>query len=493
MRQLGDEAVLIDVDGPRAAVALARGLRAREVIPGADTVGLVGPYESLPVAPPPPARRRHLVPVALDGEDASHLGLAPSALRRLLEDCELTVAYLGFMPGFAYLEGLPEPLCSLARRPSPRPQVPAGSLAVAGGYAGIYPSASPGGWHLLGHTNLRLFDQDKPPHALFAPGDLVRFEVVASLGSPPVPPRRPLFGDALEVIDPGPLALLEDLGRTGAGALGVPRAGAFDSCWARTLNLAVGNSESAALIESAGPLRLAARRDLHVAVGGAELFVADSSRPAGIVASVGAGQEIALGPPVAGRSYLAVGGGIGGGESFNSRSADAVSGLAPGPLRAGDSLPLAGPPGRARLRFFLPPLIRPCRLRVLAGPDSGFADALAGCWRVSRLSDRTGLRLERDGPLPPGGTVASHAVVPGAIQLPPGGSPIVLGPDCGPVGGYPVVATVVSADLWKLAHLTPGDAVSFEAVSLQEAAAARQELAASIARAVQGWFPTAFA
>ncbi len=493
MRQLGDEAILLEVEGgSEASLALARTLRAREVIPAATTVGVVGPYEILPTPPAARERRHHLVPVALDGADVESVGLLPEELGQLIEGCELRVAYLGFMPGFAYLEGLPPPLASLGRLPSPRPRVPPGSLAVAGGYAGIYPSASPGGWHLLGHTDLLLFEQDKAPYALFQPGDLVRFRLVDELASPAAPTRAPLTGNALEVVEPGPLLLVEDLGRKNAGALGVPRAGAFNSCWARILNLAVGNLESDALLECAGPVRLRARRDLLVAAGGAELFVAGTNRPPGTVTSVAAGQEIRTAAPRSGRSYLAVAGGIGGPESFESRSCDAVSGLSPGPLRGGDALPLAKRSGRPRLRFELPEPSQ-AKLRVIKGPDAGPLEAILADWRLEGSSDRTGLRLGGRPPIEGGGSVASHAVVPGAIQLPPGGSPIILGPDCGPIGGYPVLATVITADMWRLSTLLPGAGLSFAPVSVEEAERARRELSRLVEGSVAGWFPTAVA
>ncbi len=106
---------------------------------------------------------------------AAAAGLAPERVVELHAGALYRVAFLGFSPGFPYLVGLPREL-ELARRDTPRPRVPAGSVAIAGPFAGIYPSATPGGWHLLGRTEARLFDPAAVPPAALAPGDLVRFE-----------------------------------------------------------------------------------------------------------------------------------------------------------------------------------------------------------------------------------------------------------------------------------------------------------------------------
>ncbi len=92
-------------------------------------------------------------------------------------DTEFRVAFCGFSPGFGYLTGLPREL-AVARRPSPRPRVPTGSVGLAGEYSGIYPSPSPGGWQLIGRTDRTLFDPAAQPPALLSPGTLVRFRAV---------------------------------------------------------------------------------------------------------------------------------------------------------------------------------------------------------------------------------------------------------------------------------------------------------------------------
>ena len=103
-------------------------------------------------------------------------GCRPDGVVDLVTAARLTVAAVGFSPGFAYLEGLPEELSRVPRRRRPRPVVPAGSIALANGYAAVYPSASPGGWQLIGRTAEPFFDARVAPYARLAPGDHVRFE-----------------------------------------------------------------------------------------------------------------------------------------------------------------------------------------------------------------------------------------------------------------------------------------------------------------------------
>lgn len=136
---------------------------------------------SLPFSGSSAAREFVAVPVEFGGESgldlaivARETGLAQSEVVAQLCGATLTVAFIGFSPGFPYLVGLPRQL-EVARLASPRPRVPAGSVAVAGPFAGIYPSATPGGWRLLGRTDISLFDPAAAPPARLAAGDRIRF------------------------------------------------------------------------------------------------------------------------------------------------------------------------------------------------------------------------------------------------------------------------------------------------------------------------------
>lgn len=123
------------------------------------------------------------IPVRYGGEHgpdlaeiAAHTGLTPQEVVRLHSDAEYTVFFIGFQPGFAYLGGMPEKLTT-PRRASPRQAVPAGAVAIGGAQTGVYPKTSPGGWQILGHTDVVLFDPDREEPSLWMPGDRVKFVI----------------------------------------------------------------------------------------------------------------------------------------------------------------------------------------------------------------------------------------------------------------------------------------------------------------------------
>ena len=192
IRPYGDAAVLVEADDPAQVLALAAALRRRpgveEVVPAACTVLVRGTPDALaglePDAPAPAAVARASAPtlelaVRYDGADlaatAAELGLEPEELVARHAAGSYVVAFCGFAPGFPYLTGL-DPALHVPRRPEPRTRVPAGSVAIAGEFTGVYPRASPGGWRLLGTTDAVLWDLDRTPPALLPPGTRVRFQ-----------------------------------------------------------------------------------------------------------------------------------------------------------------------------------------------------------------------------------------------------------------------------------------------------------------------------
>ncbi|MFF5172465.1 allophanate hydrolase subunit 1 [Micromonospora sp. NPDC000089] len=198
-RPVGRHALLLDCGHPGEVEAwraelwrrrAAGELTAVEIVPGAATVLLDGVpdpagaaariagWTPRPAAAPAAADEVR-VPTVYDGEDlpvvAGHWGVDVPAVVDRLRRTEFRVAFCGFAPGFGYLTGLP-PECAVPRLASPRPRVPAGAVALAGPYAGIYPTASPGGWLLVGRTDLVLFDVRADPPARLTPGTRVRLE-----------------------------------------------------------------------------------------------------------------------------------------------------------------------------------------------------------------------------------------------------------------------------------------------------------------------------
>lgn len=201
---VGEDALLVEVStGDEARALHAELLRRRaegslpagEIVPAARTVLLDGVTEPGRLAaelaalrlPPVPARAAETVeiPVRYDGPDladvAAHWGVPVREVARVHAAAEFRVAFCGFAPGFGYLTGLPSHY-DVPRRPTPRTAVPAGSVALAGPYTGVYPRSSPGGWRLIGTTDLTLWDPARVPAALLSPGTRVRFVPVPATG-----------------------------------------------------------------------------------------------------------------------------------------------------------------------------------------------------------------------------------------------------------------------------------------------------------------------
>lgn len=201
MRPVGDHALLLELPDNASVHPAARLARERlgeqlvEIVPGHQTVLLVWPDGSVISDISELALERAtseisddhadhkeavVVPTRYDGADlddvASRLGVSREGVVKLHTGVEYTVAFMGFVPGFPYLLAQePSALLELPRLQTPRTEVPAGSVAVAAGYCGIYPRSSPGGWSLLGRTDLVLFDPEREPPALLEPGMRVRF------------------------------------------------------------------------------------------------------------------------------------------------------------------------------------------------------------------------------------------------------------------------------------------------------------------------------
>ncbi len=202
VRRVGRAALLLEVASDAEVAALLREVTEQrdagalgevvEVVPAARTVLLDGVADPdavagrfagrRPAALPPGAGPLLEVETVYDGADlaevAGYWGVTPAAAVRIHTGCEYRVAFCGFAPGFAYLTGLPTRY-AVPRRATPRTRVPAGSVALAGPYTGVYPGASPGGWQLLGRTELPLWDPAREPAALLAPGVRVRFRAAA--------------------------------------------------------------------------------------------------------------------------------------------------------------------------------------------------------------------------------------------------------------------------------------------------------------------------
>jgi biotin-dependent carboxylase-like uncharacterized protein len=285
---------------------------------------------------------------------------------------------------------------------------------------------------------------------------------------------------SVRIIDPGPLALVQDRGRPGHAHLGVPPSGVLDRPAAELANRLVGNQEPAAVIEVLlGGLRLAAGCSCTIAVTGPAVAASVDGHPVGSHAAVHlpAGAELALGVPATGmRNYLAISGGIDCAPELGSASTDLLSGIGPPALRAGTSLALGTPPGPPASVDVVPPprIATEIVLPLLLGPrDDWFGASVAGMltqssWQVSPDSDRIGVRLSgqslRRDSAHDGRELASEAVVTGAVQVPASGQPVVFLADHPTTGGYPVVGVVEEHALPLLAQARPGTSVRLRPV-----------------------------
>lgn len=450
-----------------------------------------------------PTRPVKKVPTVYDGDDldavARHGGLTPPEVVRLHSEREYRVYMVGFIPGFAYM-GVTDPKLDLERRASPRTRVPAGSVGIAMRQTGIYPAEAPGGWHLLGRTEHRnLFDVHGDPPSRFLPGDRVKFVPVDSLpdvgASAETPASRSPApsGEAptIEVEDGGLLTTVQDLGRPGYQRHGVPVAGAVDAGALRDANRLVGNDPGAAALECTlqGP-RLRCLRATVASVTGADLGAvverSDLGRwkpPPRSSFRLRPGNVLSFdGRRSGARAYVAFAGGLDVPLVLGSRSTylrTGFGGYQGRALKRGDRLSIlpvhATVPVGERLETetgCADPV-----LRVVWGPQddhftSGARARLEGAeYTIGDASDRMGCRLE--GPTlehrdPDSRQIISDGNALGSIQVPPNGLPIVMLADRATTGGYPKIATVVTADVARLAQLVPGEAVRFRAVRLDQ-------------------------
>ena len=281
----------------------------------------------------------------------------------------------------------------------------------------------------------------------------------------------------------GPASSVQDGGRYGAQRYGLTPSGAMDRLALAAANTLAGNPPFAAAVEI-GPFGAAftAREGaVRVALAGAPRNTDISGRAAASDTSMtlAEGETLTLGFARDGSfSYLAIEGGIQGEPMFGSLAVNARTGLGspyPRPLQPGDELQTVAASGAAERRIELPP---PAEgpIRVVMGPqDDEFGDAakelfLDSEWKISATSDRMGYRLE--GPVIRhlhGHNIVSDGTVNGSIQVPGNGAPIVLMADRGTSGGYPKIATVISADLGRFAQIPSGKNFRFKAVSMAEA------------------------
>lgn len=451
--------------------------------------------------------RHHVIPVVYGAgvdvpEIEAHAGLPFDDVVRMHAEHVATVAFVGFTPGFPYMLGLPDAL-HLPRRTTPVLRIEPGTVAIADGRTGIYPSASPGGWWALGRTPVRTFDPYADPPALFSAGDTVTFAPAAAA---PVPTAGgptedgPTKGGAtegarasndagtascaatpaIEVVDAVPgSASLQGRSRPWGGRFGVASGGVLDRTSWETMRSRLDMGGDATVIESLGqPLTLRALRTVTavVAGGGVRVRVGTEERPLWRPFVWPADEEVHLVPTssVPGRvAMVGIEGGFAAGVWLGSTSTD-VRARAGGTgrwLARGDRLgsaashrvreaTSAGDDARTRPTF--PSTLH---LRLHPGPQferRAWDALLRGRFRTAAF-DRTGVRLAGAHVAMERHEVVSEGVPLGAVQVPPDGGPIVLLADRGRTGGYAKPAVVDVRDLGRLAQATPSTEIRFVA------------------------------
>ncbi|WP_058909811.1 5-oxoprolinase/urea amidolyase family protein [Entomohabitans teleogrylli] len=480
-----------------------------ELVPAARTllVRCSSPEQVQPLAQAiaqrrPDSRRerdvcRVTIAVRYDGEDlaavAEHMGISVREVISRHQAAPWKVAFTGFAPGFAYMVSCGEPW-QTPRRSTPRTRIPAGSVALAGEFSGIYPQASPGGWQLIGQTSAKMWDMARSQPALLLPGAEVwfvdekhsspRISLAQSDATAPVP--REAGERVLTILAPGLQTSWQDGGRAGQAGMGVSESGAMDKAAWRCANRIVGNPASTACLEiTQGGLRARAERDLVIAITGAPCPIALTAQgqrwqmAPGKPLSLAAGDEIALGAPASGlRSYLAVRGGCAVESGLGSASWDSLAGVGPAPLKAGDVLcALPNTPLNAVLPHEGPFVALPKKgdvvtIDLIAGPRTDWfsrqaLETLTGqSWLVTAQSNRIGLRLQGDQALervqlqelPSEGTCC------GAIQVPASGQPVLFLNDHPLTGGYPVIGAVAHYHLDLAGQIPPGAWIRFNLI-----------------------------
>ncbi|MFM2481235.1 5-oxoprolinase subunit PxpB [Celerinatantimonas sp. YJH-8] len=513
---VNQNAILVEVESLEAVMALHQSLMTApiaeilDIIPAARTlliyfdrhrldqaqlVHLIRQREHLPVLPA--AGQLIVIPVVYDGEDlddvAAWLEITTDEVIQRHTEHRYQVAFTGFAPGFAYLSCLDKPF-NVSRRSSPRTRIPAGSVALAGEFSGIYPKDSPGGWQLIGSTSAVLWDLQRQPPALFQPGDQVQFEAVDQLApkvfltsAPPARLKESQHAAALEIITPGLLTTFQDQGRFGMAAMGISESGAMDQGAYRQANQIVGNDDDWACLEiTQGGLAFNVYESIVVSFTGAMGNVTVLSEQ-GQTTIVSHYQPIALYPgdrcqiamtDRGARGYLAVRGGFKCTPILNSSSYDSLAQVGPLPLQAGDCLELANRSVRRAVMLDQMALQSFSKageeivLDITMGPHSDWFhsksldDLIDQVWQVTPQSNRIGLRLQGQQALSRknNNELPSEGTTMGAIQVPANGQPVLFTRDHPLTGGYPVIASVASYHLDRAGQLPVGAWIRFNLI-----------------------------
>lgn len=416
------------------------------------------------------------IPVVYNGEDlqtiASETDLSVEKVVKIHSQTAYQVYALGFSAGFPFLGEVPKEL-RLPRLETPRKKVPVHSVAIAGIQTGIYPASTPGGWRLLGHSLVKIYDPKRKNPFLLTPGDKVKF--IPSEGIPPTEPevlellpKNPPY-PLLRVIEKGVLDIVVDKGRFLQGRFGLSRSGALDITSAQIANRLIGNVPSSPLLEMhyQGPIFETLNKGalafsgygLHPQLNGKQV-------PPFTSFAINKGDILSFLPTNEGNSsYLALAGGIDSKTFANSASVDLKNNLGR-PLQVGDILGVTEPKQIVVSRSFIPynTLGKQTTLRILTTEQSSPEILEMLCAKPFKVNQFNRIGIRFAGEKVKGGEIISEAAPLGAIQITPSGQPLLLLNDRGTLGGYSKPAVVFPPDLPKAAQLRPNNWVKFRPI-----------------------------
>ncbi|WP_284338032.1 5-oxoprolinase/urea amidolyase family protein [Comamonas sp. NoAH] len=448
------------------------------------------------------------IPVHYNGEDlpdvAELLGITVAQVIERHTAQPYDAAFAGFAPGFVYLSGGAN--FHVPRRQSPRTKVPAGSVALGGNFSAVYPSASPGGWQLLGTTEVPMWDLQRAEPALVQPGFRVQFVDAARHAVQVLLPAKASTQEqsqtttaasqspastSISFLSVGLQTLVQDEGRKGMAGLGISSSGALDVAAMHEANRVVGNPPDTSVLENVlGLLRMRSHGATTVAVTGAQATLSLHSANGAVwdVAThvpiaLNDGDVLQLHAPTAGaRSYIAVRGGWEVQPVLGSTSTDTLAQVGPQPLQSGQRIAVGAAVAATQLgavvldsqpRANLPRAGELVELDVVLGPRTDWFTPAAlesfvtQEWLVTPQSNRVGVRLEGTKPLERArrDELPSEGTVAGAIQVPINGQPVLFLADHPLTGGYPVVAAVAGYHLGLAAQIPVGCRIRFNVMA----------------------------
>lgn len=446
------------------------------------------------------------IPVLYDGEDLAQVaelqGCSVAEVVRRHQQSLWQVAFIGFAPGFAYLNSPDRPFRDIPRLAVPRKRIPAGSLGLAGQYAGIYPKDSPGGWQLIGRTPEKMWDLQREHPALLLPGMRVEFQDIthapvrvqvpatvqstaSQTSAKQAEPETALA--ALKITAASLQMLIQDQGRFDQTRLGVGSAGAMDQAAMHAANRIVGNPEDAAVIELLnGGFKAKVLAAVVLAVTGADSLIRIKFADSRVVdfstyqaIALDAGDELHIQTATAGlRHYLTIRGGLDVTPVLGSCAYDSLAVLGPEPLQVGDCIAqrqlTTGPIMLHESAVpNLPKVGDTVELDIVMGPRTDWFDQASidrlcqQSWSVSQDSNRVGLRLQGDVPLTRRiqHELESEGTCIGALQVPPSGQPVLFMNDHPLTGGYPVIAAVAKHHWDLVAQIPAGCQIKFRKIA----------------------------